>query len=35
MKFKRIAGKVNKYTDDTVKNGPNDHAWVAEVLMIW
>lgn len=35
MKFKRIAGKVNKFKDDTVIHGPNDHAWVAEILMIW
>ena len=35
MKFKRIAGKVNKFKDNAVTDGPNDHAWVAEVLMIW
>ena len=35
MKFKRIAGKINIYKDVTVRDGPNDHAWVAEVLMIW
>ena len=35
MKFKRIDGKIIKFRDATVKKGPNDHAWVAEVLMIW
>ena len=35
MKFRRIAGKISSWKDDTVGNGPNDHAWVAEVLMIW
>ena len=35
MKFKRIEGKIIKFKDDTVRDGPNDHAWVAEVLMIW
>lgn len=34
MKFRRIPGKIRKYRDDTVRDGPNDHAWVAEVLMI-
>ena len=35
MKFKRIPGKTRKFRDHTVSDGPNDHAWVAEVLMIW
>ena len=35
MMFKRLAGKIKKYEDDSVGDGPNDHAWVAEVLMIW
>ena len=35
MKFRRISGKINKFKDKTVTDGPNDHAWVAEVLMIW
>lgn len=35
MNFRRIAGKIKKFKDDTVRDGPNDHAWVAEVLMIW
>ena len=35
MQFKRIDGKIIKFKDETVKDGPNDHAWVAEVLMIW
>lgn len=34
-KFERIDGKIIKFKDDTVRNGPSDHAWVAEVLMIW
>ena len=35
MNFKRIDGKLIKFKDETVKDGPNDHAWVAEALMIW
>ena len=35
MKFRRIAGKIKRIKDDTVSDGPNDHAWVADVLMIW
>ncbi|MDE0387629.1 MAG: hypothetical protein OXI75_02915 [Rhodospirillales bacterium] len=35
MKFKRIDGKIINFRDVTVKDGPNDHAWVAETLMIW
>ena len=35
LAFRRIAGKVNKYEDNTVGDSPNDHAWVAEVLVIW
>lgn len=35
MNVRRIAGKIKKFKDDTVRDGPNDHAWVAEVLMIW
>ena len=34
MKFKRFSGKIIIFKDSTVKDGPNDHAWVAEVLMI-
>ena len=34
-KFKRIDGKIIEFKDETVKEGPNGHAWVAEVLMIW
>ena len=35
MKFRRIPGKINIWKDDDIGDGPNDHAWVAEVLMIW
>ena len=35
MNFERIPGQIKKIKDNTVMDGPNDHAWVAEVLMIW
>ena len=35
MRFKRIDGKVINFKDATIKDSPNDHAWMAEVLMIW
>ena len=34
MKFEHVGGKINIVKDDTVIDGPNDHAWMAEVLMI-
>ena len=35
MNFRRIAGEIKEFKDEAVADGPNDHAWVAEVLMIW
>ena len=35
MKFKRVPGRIRIMKDHTIKDGPNDHAWVAEVLRIW
>ena len=35
MKFDRLPGKIRIMKDRTVRDGPNDHAWVAEVLRIW
>ena len=35
MKFERMVGPIRTISDPTVRVGPNDHAWVAEVLRIW
>lgn len=34
-RFKRARGRIRIMKDHTIEVGPNDHAWVAEVLRIW